>query len=122
MLGETSLNPQNPFPPLPKERFSISYKNFCDSKQIKHNPLLLSIDNVAIDLHSLHTEVMKEGGLERVSKNDLWAVIAARLGIVLFPGFASEPPKSGPAAAYQVAHIYKEYLAEFDRSYVASLL
>ncbi|KAF9256357.1 hypothetical protein L218DRAFT_911412 [Marasmius fiardii PR-910] len=116
-----ALGPQQPVPPLAKERFSTSYKNFCNSKQITHNPRLLSIDNLTIDLHTLHTEVMKEGGLGPVQQKDLWAVIAGRLGCVQFPGTATEPPKSGPAAANQLAHVYKEYLADFDRVYMVSL-
>ncbi|KAE9403585.1 hypothetical protein BT96DRAFT_917362 [Gymnopus androsaceus JB14] len=42
---------------------------------------------------------MREGGIQNVTRKELWPVIAGRLGVVHFPGTANEPPKSGPAAA-----------------------
>ncbi|KAK7051102.1 hypothetical protein VNI00_005214 [Paramarasmius palmivorus] len=111
------FNLLGPIPPLAKERFGSSYKNFCAQKNITHEQRLLSIDNLTIDLYALHVEVMKEGGANLVQQKDLWPIIAGRLGCVQFPG---EPPKSGPAAANQLAHVYREYLMEFDRIYMAS--
>ncbi|KAL0565482.1 hypothetical protein V5O48_016545 [Marasmius crinis-equi] len=112
----------SPFPPLVKERFNITYKNWCNQKHVSHDQRLLSIDNLSIDLHTLHTEVMKEGGLGPVQQRDLWAVIAARMGWVQFPGGPNDPAKSGPDAANQLAYVYKEYLADFDRVYMSSVL
>jgi hypothetical protein len=60
--------------------------------------------------------------LYQVQSKDLWAVIGARLGFVQFPGSGpSDPPKSGPVIATQLAHVYKEYLAAFDAVYIASV-
>ncbi|ESK82159.1 hypothetical protein Moror_14483 [Moniliophthora roreri MCA 2997] len=126
-LGNSAMGPQQggpltfagPIPALTKERFNTSYKGFCMQRGITHDQRLLSIDNLTIDLHSLHVEVMKEGGMNAVQQKDLWPVIAARLGCIQFPG---EPPKSGPAAANQLAHVYKEYLVDFDRIYMNSVI
>ncbi|EEB94332.1 hypothetical protein MPER_06869 [Moniliophthora perniciosa FA553] len=125
--GNNAMGPQQggpltfpgPIPAFTKERFNASYKGFCHQRGINLDPRLLSIDNLAIDLHSLHAEVMKEGGMNMVQQKDLWPVIAARLGCIQFPG---EPPKSGPAAANQLAHVYKEYLVDFDRIYMTSVI
>ncbi|THU84421.1 hypothetical protein K435DRAFT_404144 [Dendrothele bispora CBS 962.96] len=53
-----------------------------------------------------------------MQSKDLWAVIGARMGFVQFPGgHPNDLPKSGPAIAQQLAHVYKEYLAAFDTVY-----
>ena len=108
-------------PPLDKTRFDNTWKTFCQQKNIKINPNLLQIDNRPIDLHALHTIVMQEGGSRKVENNDLWAVIGGRMGFVAFPGTDTEPNKSGPAAAQQLAHVYKSYLQDFDTAYLQSV-
>ena len=50
----------------------------------------------------------------------LWDVIAGRMGFVQFSGTETEPAKSGPGVAQQLAHIYKELLAAFDHYYISS--
>ena len=49
----------------------------------------------------------------------MWNVIGARMGFVQFHRTDSEPAKSGPGVAQQLAHIYKEYLFQFDGFYVS---
>lgn len=44
------------------------------------------------------------------------------MGVIHFPGTTTEPPKSGPAAAIHIQHVYKEYLSAFDTVYMASVL
>ncbi|KIK62385.1 hypothetical protein GYMLUDRAFT_41817 [Collybiopsis luxurians FD-317 M1] len=116
------VNLNMPIPPLDKSRFETSYKQWCLTKAIVHNPQLLAIDSRQIDLYQLHCQVMREGGLGSVTRRELWPVIGGRLNFVHFPGSATEPPKSGPAAAMQIQHIYKEYLSAFDAVYMASVM
>jgi hypothetical protein len=40
------------------------------------------------------------------------------MGFVQFPGSESEPATSGPGVAQKLAHVYKEYLAGFEETYV----
>lgn len=54
-------------PPLEKTRFEAAYKNFCASKGLKHDSRLLNMDGRHIDLFLLHTHVMQEGGVDKVS-------------------------------------------------------
>ena len=49
----------------------------------------------------------------------MWNIIGARMGFVQFNRTENEPAKSGPGVAQQLAHIYKEYLSQFDGFYVA---
>lgn len=58
-----------PIPPLDKSRFESSYKQWCLTKAIVHDPRLLAIDNRQIDLFQLHCLVMREGGLTNVSSS-----------------------------------------------------
>lgn len=44
------------------------------------------------------------------------------MGFVQFPGSGTEPAKSGPAAAQQLHHLHQEYLEQFDKIYVQSVL
>lgn len=53
-------------PPLDKGRFELAFKNFCNNKQIKIDHRLWSVNNRPIDLHLLHTLVMREGGEVKV--------------------------------------------------------
>ncbi|KAJ3734138.1 hypothetical protein DFJ43DRAFT_145112 [Lentinula guzmanii] len=108
-----------PSPPLDKSRFETSYKQWCLTKAIVHDPRLLAFENRQIDLFLLHCLVMCEGGIATVTHKELWLVIAERLGIINFPG---EPPRSGPVAAMHVENVYKEYLAAFDAYYMASIM
>lgn len=52
----------------------------------------------------------------------MWNIIGGRLGSVQFPGTDTEPAKSGPGVAQQLAHIYKEYLALFEQWYTAQAI
>ncbi|KIL67483.1 hypothetical protein M378DRAFT_258233 [Amanita muscaria Koide BX008] len=110
-------------PPLEKGRFELAFKTFCNNKQIKIDRRPLTVNNRPIDLHMLHTLVMVEGGEEKVQQKDLWSVIGGRMGFVQFPGTNStEPSKSGPVIAQQLEHIYRQFLADFDRAYTANVL
>ncbi|KAF5392157.1 hypothetical protein D9757_001392 [Collybiopsis confluens] len=111
-----------PIQPLEKSRFETSYKQWCLTKAIVHNPQLLSIDNRTIDLYQLHCQVMREGGFTSVTHRELWPTIGGRLNIVHFTGSATEPPKSGPAAAVHIQQVYKDYLSAFDTVYMASVM
>jgi hypothetical protein len=127
--GLSNLGPNVPAPihptviaPLDKQRFDTSYKQWCLTKNIVHDPRLLSIDNRPIDLFQLHCHVMREGGIQNVTRKELWPVIGGRLGVVHFPGTTNEPPKSGPGAAIHLQQVYKEYLSAFDTVYMASVM
>ncbi|KAF5367438.1 hypothetical protein D9758_003807 [Tetrapyrgos nigripes] len=129
-MPPNAANPNQPsvpmmsfnIPPLEKSRFEASFKTWCQTKSILIDQRMLNIDGRPIDLYTLHSSVIREGGLGNVQAKDLWTVIGGRLGFVQFPGSGpADPPKSGPAAAQQLAHVYKEYLAAFDAVYIASL-
>ncbi|TFK70305.1 hypothetical protein BDN72DRAFT_839158 [Pluteus cervinus] len=109
-------------PPLEKQKFDIIWKNFCQGKNIKISPDLLQIDSRIIDLHSLHVQVMHEGGYQKVDREELWNVVGGRMGLVAFPGTETEPAKAGPAAAQRLSHIYRMYLLAFDQVYLQSVL
>ncbi|PFH46808.1 hypothetical protein AMATHDRAFT_50769 [Amanita thiersii Skay4041] len=109
-------------PPLDKARFDQAFKNYCANKQIKIDPRMLTLNNTLIDLHLLHSIVMQEGGEAKVQQKDLWSAIGGRMGFVQFPGTETEPAKCGPALAQQLEHLYKQYLAPFDRAYIANML
>jgi hypothetical protein len=53
-------------PPLDRTRFNGSYRHFCQTKKLKLDNRLLTIQNRPIDLHSLHVEIMNAGGQQRV--------------------------------------------------------
>ena len=48
----------------------------------------------------------------------MWNIIGARMGFVQFHKTENEPAKSGPGVAQQLAHLYKEYLSQFNGFYV----
>ncbi|KAJ7573924.1 hypothetical protein C8J56DRAFT_803727 [Mycena floridula] len=108
-------------PPLEKQRFDGTYRTFCESKGSSYPPYV-QIDDRPIDLHTLHTLVMQAGGYKKVQANDSMSSIAGRMGFVQFPGGGTEPPKSGPATAQHLTHIYQSYLMEFDNVYIKSVL
>lgn len=43
------------------------------------------------------------------------------MGLVQFPGTDTEPAKSGPGIAQQLAHVYKEHLQPFETAYVLTV-
>lgn len=126
-------------PPLDKSKFEESYAAFCNSRSMMRDERLMQVDNRPVDLHALHYNVMLEGGATKVStsaiysrfvtnkvlqvtQRDMWSVIGARMGFVQFPGTDTEPAKSGPGVAQQLQHIHSEYLLQFDKIYVHSVL
>ncbi|KAJ3716145.1 hypothetical protein C8R42DRAFT_679661 [Lentinula raphanica] len=118
-LGPTMPIFNTPIPPLDKQRFDATYKQWCQSKHILHDPRILTFENRPIDLYLLHCLVIREGGTANVTRNDLWPVIGGQLGIINFPG---EPPRSGPGAAMHIQNVYKEYLMAFDSVYTTSVM
>ncbi|KAG6877509.1 hypothetical protein C0993_006458 [Termitomyces sp. T159_Od127] len=108
--------------PLEKSRFDNAYKNFCSGRGIKHDPRMMNYEGRDIDLYILHTCVMQEGGIAKVTAQDLWGVIGGRMGFVNFPGSETEPARAGPGLAQRLAQVYREYLATFDQAYINSVL
>ncbi|KAE9403632.1 kinase-like protein [Gymnopus androsaceus JB14] len=53
--------------PLDIQRFGVTYKHWCLTKNIVHDPRLLIIDSRPIDLFQLHCYVIREGGIQNVS-------------------------------------------------------
>lgn len=53
--------------PLEKSRFDNAYKSFCSSKGVKHDPRMMNYEGRDIDLYMLHSCVMQEGGIGKVS-------------------------------------------------------
>ncbi|KAF8876731.1 hypothetical protein BD779DRAFT_1559591 [Infundibulicybe gibba] len=107
-------------PPMDKQNFETTFKNFCVNKGLK--PAGLMIEHRPVDIHALHTCVMQEGGFQKVQQAGLWDVIAGRLGFVQFPGSGTQPPKSGPGVAQSLANIYTDYLVVFERMYVENVI
>ena len=60
--------------------------------------------------------------LLKVEQKALWDVIGGRMGFVQFSGTETEPAKSGPGVAQQLARIYKELLAAFDHYYISTVV
>ncbi|KAJ3768648.1 ARID DNA-binding domain-containing protein, partial [Lentinula raphanica] len=118
-LGPTIPIFNTPIPPLDKQRFDATYKQWCQSKHILHDPRILTFENRPIDLYLLHCLVIREGGTANVTRNDLWPIIGGQLGIINFPG---EPPRSGPNATMHIQNVYKEYLMAFDSVYTTSVM
>lgn len=105
-------------PPLEKPHFEAMYTSFCKGQPNMH---VLLPDNRSVDLHNLHVQVFREGGGQVVTQRDFWAIIGGRMGLVQFPGTGTEPDKSGPGIAQQLAHIYKEHLQAFENMVVVTV-
>ncbi|KAL1683382.1 hypothetical protein EV122DRAFT_258332 [Schizophyllum commune] len=114
--GAGQLHPglhSNLFPPLERSRFESIYNNFCAKHpDINRDPRLF--DGRQIDIHKLHVEVNREGGMNKIKTNNLWPVIAARLGFANIPATDSEPAKATPNIAEHVAKCYQDCLGLFD--------
>ncbi|KAK2460344.1 hypothetical protein APHAL10511_007733 [Amanita phalloides] len=108
--------------PLDKARFDRTFKSFCNSKQIKIDLRILTVNNQPVDLHLLHTLVLREGGEVKVQQKDFWNVIGGRMGYVQFPGTDTESAKCRFVIAQQLEHIYKQYLSAFDGAFAACVL
>ncbi|EDR08560.1 uncharacterized protein LACBIDRAFT_297375 [Laccaria bicolor S238N-H82] len=121
--GQTGMNPFPP--PLDKTRFEQAFRAYCVKKNLNVNIRKLQIDNRPVDLYRLHRNVMLEFGVSKiflkVEQKALWDVIGGRMGFVQFYGTETEPAKSGPGVAQQLAHIYKELLAAFDHYYISAV-
>ncbi|KIK10374.1 hypothetical protein K443DRAFT_147864 [Laccaria amethystina LaAM-08-1] len=117
--GQTGMNSFPP--PMDKVRFEQSFRAYCTRKSLNVKLRQLQIDNRPVDLYQLHRNVMLEFGVSKVEQKALWDVIGGRMGYVQFSGTATEPAKSGPGVAQQIAHIYKDLLAAFDRCYINSV-
>lgn len=100
--------------PLDKSHFEAMYTSFCKGHHVEPNMHVLLPDNRSVDLHTLHVHVFREGGAQFVAQRDYWAVIGGRMGLVQFPGTDTEPAKSGPGIAQQLALAYKEHLQAFE--------
>ena len=57
----------------------------------------------------------------QVSQNELWPVVAAKLGFIQFPGSEAEPAKSGPAVAQHIQNVYQRFLHGFDNMFLSSI-
>ncbi|KAG1821927.1 uncharacterized protein BJ212DRAFT_1334597 [Suillus subaureus] len=106
---------------LDKPYFEAMYTSFCKNHHVEPNMHVLLPDNRSVDLHSLHVQVFREGGAQFVTQRDYWAIIGGRMGLVQFPGTDTEPAKSGPGIAQQLAHAYKEHLQAFETMLVISV-
>ncbi|KAK7051056.1 hypothetical protein VNI00_005168 [Paramarasmius palmivorus] len=119
--GETSMTLPRPRSPPRGPSWEVnrsmpatsSYAPLPNALAFDHSTPGLPFNPLASPVPPLSKESSK------VQQKDLWPIIAGRLGCVQFPG---EPPKSGPAAANQLAHVYREYLMEFDRIYMNSFV
>ncbi|TRM64974.1 hypothetical protein BD626DRAFT_536157 [Schizophyllum amplum] len=112
--GQPGLSNSFP-PPLEKTRFEHIYANFCNKHpDLKRDPRITSVDGRPIDLHKLHVEVNREGGMNKVKANNAWPIIAARLGFASTHATDTEPAKARPDIADHVASCYQECLGLFD--------
>lgn len=59
--------------------------------------------------------------LNQVSQNDLWPVIAAKIGFVQIAGSDTEPAKSGPVVAQHIRNVYRQFLVGFDNMFLQSI-
>ena len=131
--------------PLQKQTFLQAYKTWTSRQTTLKDGRLLHWENRRIDLYALHCEVIKLGGAQRVrvgtmltvqvyydntnltfspqaTAADQWPYIGAKLGFVNFPGTDTEPAMAGPDVAQHIQHVYKEFLAAFDSTYITSTL
>jgi len=109
-------------PPLDESKFKELYNAFRNTRPTMRDERTIQVDNRPIDLYKLHYNVLSEGGIAQVMARDMWAIIGARMGYAQFPGSDTEPAKSGLGVAQQLLHIYTEYLAQFDKIYIHSVL
>ncbi|EMD33410.1 hypothetical protein CERSUDRAFT_33854, partial [Gelatoporia subvermispora B] len=110
-------------PPLAPEVFASAFANFCAKANVHPEPAQLKRDGRQINLHQLHVEVMNMGTSFRIGNNDdTWAVIGGKLGFVQFPASDAEPAKCSPSMAAHLHHVYKQYLAMFDSTYIHSIV
>ncbi|KIJ66757.1 hypothetical protein HYDPIDRAFT_108689 [Hydnomerulius pinastri MD-312] len=107
--------------PLDKQRFDMTYAQFCHSQHLDPSLRVTLPDSRMVDLHQLHVHVLREGGSASVTQRDLWSVIGGRMGFVQFPGSESEPARSGPGIATHLAHTYKQYLQHFENAYIQTV-
>lgn len=106
---------------LDKPHFEAMYTSFCKNQHVEPNGHVVLPDNRTVDLHNLHVQVFREGGGHYVTQRDFWAIIGGRMGLVQFPGTDTEPAKSGPGIAQQLAHVYKEHLQAFETMIVLTV-
>ena len=92
--GAGQLHPglhSNLFPPLERSRFENIYNNFCAKHpDINRDPRLF--DGRQIDIHKLHVEVNREGGMNKVS----FGRVCLKTGIDCFS--RSRPTTCGPSS------------------------
>lgn len=107
--------------PLDKPHFEAMYTSFCKNHHVEPNMHVVLPDSRSVDLYNLHVQVFREGGAQLVTQRDFWAIIGGRMGLIQFPGTDTEPAKSGPGIAQQLAHAYKEHLQAFETMLVITV-
>ncbi|EPS93290.1 hypothetical protein FOMPIDRAFT_1136478, partial [Fomitopsis schrenkii] len=110
------------WPTMGVEIFRKAHQTYCQRNSVVVDQNMLQVEGRPVDLHALHTEVSDHGGCFWVSQNELWPVIAAKLGFVQIPGSDTGPAKSGPIVAQHVREIYLRFLHEFDDMFRSSIL
>ncbi|KAL5485897.1 hypothetical protein ACEPAI_6940 [Sanghuangporus weigelae] len=121
---ETQHRPNSlSFPPLARERFMGLLQEWWKRSGINFNPRMITIGNRQIDinqLHQLHTEVLQFGGVVNVQRDDLWNVIAAKMGWTA--AAISESGHTQDQIAEQIKVIYERLLQSFEQTYMSAAM
>ncbi|THH10432.1 hypothetical protein EW145_g1335 [Phellinidium pouzarii] len=109
------------FPSLTRQRFLAMLGEWWDRNGTRPDPATLILGNRRIDLYELHVEMLHIGGATVVKRQELWGVIAARLGWT----DAATSDASQVTAAQAANHIkvvYEQFIEPFQISIIIAYM
>ncbi|KAH8829980.1 hypothetical protein DL96DRAFT_911596 [Flagelloscypha sp. PMI_526] len=101
------------YPPLSKARFWKVWSKYCNKTNI-----LVPDDLRSIDLHRLHSEVIRRGGEPVVSQIQQWPDIVVALGLW---SSQTDVLANLPSIAQHVRDAYVHSMQSFDKLYIKSV-
>ncbi|KAL5525890.1 hypothetical protein ACEPAG_7228 [Sanghuangporus baumii] len=123
-IQETQHRPNSlSLPPSARERFINLLQEWWKRSGINFDPLMMTIGNRQIDinqLHQLHTEVLQLGGVVNVQRDDLWDVIAAKMGWTV--AAISDSGHTQDQIAEQIKVVYERLLQSFEQTYMSAAM
>ncbi|EPS97242.1 hypothetical protein FOMPIDRAFT_1128845 [Fomitopsis schrenkii] len=101
--------------------FREAHTTFCQRNGIVVDQNVLQFEGSPIDLHALHTEVLGIGAWDRIMQNNLWPVVATRLGFEQSSKNDTESADTGPLIAEHIQKLYRRYLYALDNIFLTSI-